>query len=130
MKEEIKPDPNYAYTFEYEYVNGNFNLYERGGDRYLCGHGQCKGPQPYSSLKNKGLNLLYPVVILKFSKTNVEKDLETAIEKMVEVESWRVPERFHFIAKKLGGGTRPFSGVACVKYDGRKGKLESISFHE
>lgn len=129
MKEEIKPDANDTYTFEYEYINGAFNLYERGGDRYLCGHGQCEEPQPEGSLKNRKLNLLYPVAILKYSNKNVEGDLRVAIEKIVEVEVWPSPTKFHFTAKKIGGGTRPFSGVACVKYDGRKGKLESISFH-
>ena len=120
-------------TFGWEYRGeGNskkFNLYERGGDRYLCGHGQWEDPQPCASLGDRKLDLLYPVAVLENPHMSPEIDLHLAIKKIVGIEMWSFPAKFNFTARSLDYDIH-FKGKASVSHDGRKGKLESISFHE
>ena len=112
-------------NLEYEIVNGRFNLYERGGKRYLSIDG-C-GLQSCINLRRKTLEILYPVAQVE-ATGNVQECLEKALSQFVEL--FDVCADFKFTLGVIGEKIPVIGSRGKVRVNGTVGdcKLEAIAF--
>ena len=122
-------DKDYKLNFEFESRNGNFNLYERGGDRHIELNRNFNEPvRVCSGGDSDELDALYLVVQIG-AGDNSEYDFRGALGEFVE--TYKIAFDFDFVACGMGVGLnerQEIKGEVRVKGGALDWEVDKIFF--